>query len=464
MSKSAVPNASSIVHENHDPHYITKERENQMREPVLLFLGLIMPVARLYAAAPPNIVLIISDDHGWGDYSFMGHPQVQTPCLDKLAAQSLTFRRGYVPASLCCPSLAAIVTGLYPHQNKIFCNNPPGKPGSKEWLDGREVMTSHMKALPTLPRLLGERGYVSFQTGKWWQGAYGSGGFSHGMSRGESHGDAGLDIGRKTMQPIYDFIADARKNNRPWFVWYAPMMPHRPYDPPQKLLDKYKGKTDSIHLAGYWAMIEWFDETCGQLLDHLDQQRLADNTIVMYVADNGLIQRPDGTFPRSKGTPYDGGVRTPIMIRWLGKVQPRMAEELAMSIDLAPTLLQALGLKPTPAMQGINLLDPEALKRRTAIYGECYRFNGSDMNEPLKHLLHWWVINGYSKLIVPTGKNRPALYDLKNDPEEKHDLAGEPGHQETLKCLRGMLDKRKEEVSLVDSSNHRIDHTREDRP
>jgi len=423
-----------------------------MKKLVLLVLGLVMFVTRLYAAAPPNILLMISDDLGWSDYAFMGHPQVQTPCLDKLAAQSLTFRRGYVPSSLCCPSLAAIVTGLYPHQNKIFCNYPAGRVGSKEELAGRAAMINHMKALPTFPRLLGEQGYVSFQTGKWWHGDYSSGGFTHGMSKGGHHGDEGLDIGRKTMQPIYNFIADARKNNKPWFVWYAPMMPHKPYNPPQKLLDKYKGRTDSIHLASYWGMIEWFDETCGQLLDHLDRQGLTNNTIVVYLTDNGVIVQPDGSFPRSKLSPYDGGLRTPIMIRWPGKVPPRMSDDLAMSIDLAPTLLLALGLKPTPAMQGINLLDAEALKRRTAIYGECYRASGRDMNAPLKDLYHWWMIDHYSKLIVPTGKNQPELYDLKNDPEEKHDLAGKPEHQETLKRLRDMLDRRIEIVSQRSNS------------
>src|SRR3954464_13739098 len=80
---------------------------------------------------PPNVVLIISDDHGWTDYGFMGHPEVKTPNLDRLAAQSLLFPRGYVPASLCCPSLASIVTGRYPHQHKIVSNDPPLPTGLK---------------------------------------------------------------------------------------------------------------------------------------------------------------------------------------------------------------------------------------------------------------------------------------------------------------------------------------------
>src|SRR3954470_20748362 len=118
-------------------------------------------------AAPPNILLIISDDHGWRDYSFMGHPQVRTPHIDALARESLVFRRGYVPSSLCCPSLASIITGLYPHQHKVTSNDPPLQPGmprkgfydTDAFRDGREVMNQHLEAKPTLPRLLTEAGY-----------------------------------------------------------------------------------------------------------------------------------------------------------------------------------------------------------------------------------------------------------------------------------------------------------------
>ena len=96
----------------------------------LLFATAMLVFASLaFAAERPNIVMIISDDHAWTDYSFMGHPHVATPHLDRLARESLTFRRGYVPSSLCCPSLASIITGLYPHQHKVTSNDPPLPPG-----------------------------------------------------------------------------------------------------------------------------------------------------------------------------------------------------------------------------------------------------------------------------------------------------------------------------------------------
>ena len=236
------------------------------------------------AAESPNIVVIIADDQAWTDYGFMGHPQVRTPHLDRLAGESLTFTRGHVPSSLCCPSLASIITGLYAHQHKVTSNDPPLPAGmaagefgkSAAFQAGRDVMNRHLQAVPTLPRVLSEQGYLSLQTGKWWQGHYRHGGFTHGMTQGQRHGDQGLEIGRKTMQPIYDFVEQSQRQRKPFFVWYAPMMPHTPHTPPERLLTKYLDQTGSPHVARYWAMIEWFDETVGELLGHLEKQGLGD--------------------------------------------------------------------------------------------------------------------------------------------------------------------------------------------
>ncbi|MBI5393998.1 MAG: sulfatase-like hydrolase/transferase [Verrucomicrobia bacterium] len=427
----------------------------------LILLGVADAPAAPEGPRKPNIVLIISDDHGWTDYGFMGHPQVQTPRLDKLASESLVFRRGYVPSSLCCPSLAAIVTGLYPHQTKVCCNDPPlpkaavkaAKPGKAgkagkaaagradpAFIKQAEEMSRFLDGQPALPRELGKTGYLSLQTGKWWQGHFSTAGFTHGMSakersKGGRHGDEGLKIGRETMQPIYDFIEQA--GDKPWFVWYAPMLPHQPHNPPQRLLDKYTPKTPSSHIAKYWAMIEWFDETCGQLLDYLDQKKLADNTLVAYVTDNGWIQQTDAAPPRSdsKLSQYDGGLRTPIMIRWPGRVKPRQSDTPVISIDLAPTLLRACGLQPAAAMQGVNLLDDEAVKSRAAIFGECFTHNAVDIHSPATSLCYRWCIaDGRWKLIIPnpanvTGPKKPGraaeveLYDLIADPREETNLA-----------------------------------------
>ena len=399
---------------------------------------------------PPNVVLIISDDHAWTDYGFNGHPHLRTPNLDRLAAESLTFGRGYVPSSLCCPSLASIITGLDPHQHGVTCNDPPRPDGvspkdfrgSAAFDQGREAMCRMLEAVPTLPRLLGAQGYLSLQTGKWWQGDYSRGGFTHGMTRGERHGDGGLAIGREGLEPIDEFLDLACDEDRPFLLWYAPMMPHQPHNPPDRLLDHYRELAPSESVARYWAMVEWFDETCGDLLETLDRRGLAENTIVLYLADNGWVQDPEGPgFIRSKRTPYDAGLRTPIMVRWPGVVAPDRRDELVSSIDLAPTILHAVGLEPEAAMPGVDLLDREAVAARPAIFGACYTHDAIDLFDPSANLRERWMIAGDWKLIAPTPLSDlkgPELYDLDDDPDERRDLAG--ARPDRVSAMLGALD------------------------
>ena len=419
----------------------------------------------------PNIVLMISDDQGTSDYGFMGHPQIETPHLDRLASQSLVFPRGFVPTSVCCPSLATIITGLYPHQHRITANDPPLAQGAAR-TGGRgssAELTSRWNAMlddvPTLPRMLGQAGYLSFQTGKWWQGDFSRGGFTHGMTKGSRHGDEGLTIGRQGLQPIYDFIATARQQQKPFLVWYAPFMPHTPHTPPERLFRKYSGKTESPHIARYWAMCEWFDETCGELMSHLDGEKLTDNTIVIYVTDNGWLQSPSSArfAPKSKTTPYDAGHRTPIMVRWPGHVEPGTSDSLASSVDIVPTILGALDLPATSGLSGLNLLDPAAVSARRSVFGEDFTIRSQTLDDPAANVLWRWVTDGRWRLIVPrthkaTGPlltiptdnyltadlrktleaAQPMLFDLQSDPSEQHNVAAM--HPDIVDDLTSRLD------------------------
>lgn len=402
-------------------------------------------------AERPNIVLIISDDHAWTDYGFMGHPEIRTPHLDRLAAESLCFRRGYVPSSLCCPSLATILTGLYPHQHKVTSNDPPIPAGmanrefrtSPAFREGREAMNRHVEAVPTLPRILQEHGYLSFQSGKWWQGNFRRGGFTHGMTTGQRHGDAGLDIGRKTMEPVVQFVDMAVAQKKPFLVWYAPMMPHDPHTPPERILKRYLDKTPSPHVAKYWAMVEWFDETCGELLQTLQDRGVADNTIVVYVADNGWIQNPDkpGFLP-SKRSPYDSGLRTPILIRWPKTVVPEMVDDPVMSIDIVPTLCAAVGQARTEAMQGVNLLDREAVSKRASVQGACFTHNAVDLQNPSRNVMERWMIAEGWKLIVPSEQSElktPQLFRITDDAAERNEVS--VNNPEIVTRLRTALDQ-----------------------
>ena len=407
---------------------------------VLFLLAALIPF--LVSAKPPNIVFIISDDQTWTDYSFMGHKQIETPNIDRLAAQSLTFTHGYVPSSLCCPSLATMITGLYPHQSKITGNEPPVPKGGKRtpaYRQGVQDLVALIDDVPTLPRMLAKQGYLSHQSGKWWQGNFKRGGFTHGMThgdpkRGGRHGDVGLRIGRDGLKPIYNFIEGA--GDKPFFIWYAPFLPHTPHTPPQRLLDKYKKKTDSPFIAKYWAMCEWFDETVGDLVDHLDKH--APDTLIIYVTDNGWIQEPKrrGYALKSKRSQYDGGTRTPLMLRWPGKIKPGKSTTPVSSIDLAPTALLAAGLKPTKQMPGLNLLDAKAVAGRRFLYGEIFLHNAVDLQNPAANLTYRWGIRDGWKLILPhkqnvttragkgaKGNGAIELYHLAKDPLETNNLA-----------------------------------------
>ncbi len=410
-------------------------------------------------AAPPNVVLIISDDQAWTDYGFMGHSHIQTPRLDRLAGEGLCFTRGYVTVPLCRPSLASMVTGLHAHRHGIT-GNDPDLPDRVNAMASRknpkyapiyEAVMANIEKHPTIPRLLAAKGYLSMQTGKWWEGHPRRGGFTHAMThgdpkRGGRHGDAGLEIGRKGMQPIYDFIAGAKRDKKPFFLWHAPFLPHAPHTPPKALLAKYKACAPTEPVARYWAMCEFFDRTCGELLDHLDAQGLADTTIVLYVCDNGWIQDPKKAnrfAPRSKQSPYEGGIRTPIMVRWPGRVAPKRDDATPVSsVDLAPTILKACGVDIPPGMSGLDLLDAAALAKREAVFGAAYAHNIADVKEPTQSLKYRYVVERTWKLVVPhpanVPKGRPELFDLTSDPHEKADLSVK--HPDRVKAMTRRLE------------------------
>ncbi|MCH2203084.1 MAG: sulfatase [Fuerstiella sp.] len=409
-------------------------------------------------ATPPNIVLIISDDQAWTDYGFMGHPTIRTPHLDRLASRSALFRRGYVPTALCRPSLATLATGLYAHRHGITGNDPARvRSGNQaEFNQLQEDLISKINRIPTLPGLLRQAGYRSHQSGKWWEGNFRRGGFTHGMTRGfpmpgGRHGDDGLKIGRQGLSPVLEFINDSVAQQTPFFVWYAPFLPHTPHNPPERLLVKYRAPDRPIELATYFAMCEWFDQTCGELVDHIQNQGLAENTLIVYVTDNGWIQRtahtlvPDGWrtqfAPRSKQSPNEGGIRTPVMLCWPGTIEPADRSELVSSIDLVPTMLAAAGVNSSPSMPGISLLplvtESQTLQR-DVIFGESFAHDIVDLDNPQDTLLYRWIIQDRWKLILTYdgqvtryrvvhdyAERRPQLFDLHDDPHEENNVAAD---------------------------------------
>ena len=406
------------------------------------------------AAAPPNVVFIISDDQAWNDYGFMGHEHIETPHLDKLAESSLTFTRGTTHVPLCRPSLSTMLTGLYPHQHGVTGNDPSLPEKGTNPQSGRSnpkfsryynTIIENFSSPPNLARELTKDAYLALQTGKWWEGRpIEEAGFTHSMTRGVGegarHGDDGLEIGRKGLKPITDFLDQAE--GKPFFIWYAPFLPHTPHTPPKALLEKYLPLAPSEAVARYWACVEWFDQTCGQLLGELESRKLLENTIVVYTCDNGWVQDPKNTnayAPRSKRTPYEGGVRTPIMISWPGKIAPRRDETcLAGNIDLWPTVPALLGRDVPKSLPGINLNNPEILAKRQSIFGEAFAHDIANVDAPTKSLEARYIIKGWDKLIVYPGARAPELFNLKDDPWERNELSGK--NPEMVNKLQKELD------------------------
>src|SRR5262249_12096882 len=156
-------------------------------------------------------------------------------------------------------------------------------------------------------------------------------------------------------------------------------------------------------------------------------KKLTSNTLVVFICDNGWIQDPqaDRYAPRSKRSPYDGGLRTPIVLRWPGQISPRMADELASTIDLAPTILAAAGMKATADMTGINVRDDGAVRCRHTLYGEVFSHNAVEIPNPASTLEYCWVRDGDWKLIVPSSRVTPGeveLFDVAHDPREEKNL------------------------------------------
>ena len=427
----------------------------------------------------PNVVMIVADDQSFRDFGFLGNDHVHTPHIDRLAAQSARYPNGYVPMSLCRASLATMLTGLYPHQHGIHFNHPPPglprmlKMTAEQYHATRATADRFIQNASTIPGILSRHGYASLQTGKFWEGHYSNGGFTHGMTTGRptdrlgwntgtrqlpngewvahGNGDAGLVIGRETMEPIFRFI-DEQAGRKPFFVWYAPYLPHVPYDAPAEYEQLALEKGAPPHLAAYYASIARFDRTVGELLEFLEEEDLLDTTLIVFVSDNGL--RPDPAQPsradrRSKTSQYEDGLRTPVLIRWDGRIEAGEHLSPVQTIDLLPTILAAAGLslEITSKMQGRSLLASAMGLEYLApvpVFGAIYPGDARSLGRPSHHVRGRWVRDGDFKLVLPGAGPNPLpleLYDLSRDPDETTNLAGSPEHAERIVWLTRLIDQ-----------------------
>jgi uncharacterized sulfatase len=371
-----------------------------------------------------------------------------------------------------------IITGQYAHRHGVTGNDPSPQrtpANSEAYTAQRAELIAKIDQFATIPELLAERGYLSHQSGKWWEGNFRRGGFTDGMTRGfpqpgGRHGDDGLKIGRTGLAPVTEFVDRAIEQNKPFFLWYAPFLPHSPHNPPERLLQKYRNDDRPLPIAKYFAMCEWFDETCGELIGHLEEKQVRENTLIVYVCDNGWIQSPNksGYAPRSKQSANEGGIRTPIMFSWPARFKAADREELVSSIDILPTIVAAAAAKLPKDLPGMNLLpacEDGTKIEREAIFGEGFAHDIANVNDPEESLLYRWSISGRWKLLLtydgevgryasshPRTEKRPQLFDLIADPTETKNLAGE--HPEVVSRIAKQIEdwypvkKRKSQITF----------------
>lgn len=417
------------------------------------------------ARARPNLLVIMTDDQGYWDLGATGNPHLQTPGIDRLAREGVRFDRFYV-APVCAPTRAGVMTGRYAFRTGLYNTRFGG-----DSLDLREV---------TLPELLKQRGYRTGLFGKWHLGQY------HGyqpQQRGfdefigfypghiEHYEFAGQLVrnGRpiKTRGYVTDLFTDAalefiggggapaEKSAAPFFCFIAYNAPHEPYlletshlhqAKGEATLEKYLKRGLPLREARIYGLIERLDQNVGRLLRHLDEQGLARDTVVLFLSDNGGVSRHWKAGLRgNKGSTFEGGVRSPLFVRWPGNFPAGGAVSAQTShVDLLPTLCELAGA-PLPAARVIDGRSLVPLLR-AGKGAEHHRYVYHSWNRLVPDPQANWAISDrrfklHGDRVAPGAAARPAwsLFDLEADPSETTDLAAR--HPEKVAALRAEFER-----------------------
>jgi len=310
-------------------------------------------------SAQPNVLLIITDDQGYGDFSIHGNPHLQTPHIDKLGESGVRFDRFFVN-SFCAPTRAALLTGRWPL--RTGCHSVTH---NREAIRPSEI---------TIAESLKDAGYRTACIGKWHNGEQypftpQGQGFDHAFGFNNGHWnnyfDATLLRGTKpesTKGYISDVLTDealafiSARNDAPFFCYLAYNAPHSPYQVPDEYFDKFKAKGFDERVAAFYGMCENIDDNVGRLLSHLDSQELADNTIVLFLTDNGGtagVKSYNAGMRGGKTSVHEGGTRVPLFMRWPhAKWKPHVAKPIVSHIDLYPTILDLCSVAPLTRLNG----------------------------------------------------------------------------------------------------------------
>jgi|SRR5687767_5977480 len=415
----------------------------------------------------PNIIFIISDDHRWDVLGTAGNRHVKTPVLDRLAREGLYFRQATIHVSQCAPSRATLLTGLAPHQSGYYANNFVRK--DLEWAVKFPV--------PTMPELMQRAGYNTVLVGKWhvapdpWLS-----GFSDIRTwlpeAGASYRDSRLAKGRsRSTEVVNGFTNDVFANDaieflksddakkKPFLLWVASTIPHAPYAPnPSHIEDLYDDigsdahppalppntkldlalegdSASSIGVAKYYEAVSHLDEIVGRILTTVEQERLADNTVLIFLGDNGLMAGSRGV--RGKVVPWEESVRVPMLIKLPKAVAKGTSEVPASSLDVPVTILELAGLKKPLSWPGRSLLPVLNSNRGHGIDHAVSEW--ADTESQFRNHTHRLIRTPLYKLIRWDGADEPdELYDLVADPSETTNIADRP----TMRAVRNRLTRQ----------------------
>lgn len=436
----------------------------------LFFVVLMLMTAPVLAQSTtrPNVVLIIADDLAWDDSGSYGNQKVGTPNLDRLAREGMRFNRAFVTISSCSPSRSSMITGRYPHST-----------------DAEQLHWPLPPEQVTFVEKLKSAGYWTAASGKWHLGEA----IKNRFDVVDDPGEAGFQADPKTGKMLAKDDSGAagwlpvmqqRPKDKPFFLWFAALDPHRdyaensiakPHKPADVIVPPHLPDTPEVRseLALYYDEITRLDDNVGKVIAELERQGVAENTLILFISDNG---RP---FPGAKTTMYDTGIHTPLLARWpKGIKRGLVADGLVSSVDLAPTILQLAGVAIPATVQGKSfapmLTNPKA-KTRTEIFAEKNWHDYEDRVRAVRTERFKYIRNDYPDLagtpsadagrsptmdairrlhkegkltaqqarIFIKPRSAEELYDVVADPQELNNLATNPRYAKTLADLRERL-------------------------
>lgn len=395
------------------------------------------------AEAPPNIIVFLADDLGWGDLACFGNSEMKTPNLDAFARQGMKLNRCYAACPVCSPSRSAILTGRTPHRNGVYT-----------WI--QENAEVHLRTSEiTLPKILKGKGYETCHVGKWhlngkfnskeqpqpddhgydwWMATQNNAAPSHKNPKNfvRNRQAVGPMEGYSAILVVDEAIAwlnEHRSKDRPFFLAVWTHEPHLPIESAPEFQQPYS-KIDDPDVRQHHGDVTQLDHAFGKLMKALDAGKLTENTVVVFTADNG--PEGDGLKGRARGSTgglrgrkrstYEGGIRVPGLVRWPGKIKPGSSSDTPMiGSDLFPTLLAIAGAEAPKdrVIDGANVLpiwlgDSESVARPRPLY---WRLNMAPYN------LHMAMRDGDWKILASQDLDKFELYNLRNDPTESNDLS-----------------------------------------